>query len=74
MEPAFKKAKSSTAGQDPDQIKRRIKVELVRRRQLIEKYKRNVRLVTALLIIVCATAVGLVLFITRKSQSNSKIY
>jgi|GEM_PF-2290238 hypothetical protein len=49
---------------DSEQIKRKIKGELIRRRQLIEKYKRNARLVSVLLII-CLGIIGYIIYLNR---------
>src|SRR5665213_701938 len=53
--------------QDPDAVKARIKDELVKRRLLIEKHKRNTRLISALLIIICLGIAGYILFVGKQS-------
>jgi len=48
--------------QDPEVVKAKIKEELLKRRLLIEKHKKNTRLMSALLIIICLGIVGYILF------------
>jgi hypothetical protein len=67
-----KTAKSPKPTQDTDLAKERIKNELLKRRLLIEKYKRNSRLAATLLIVVGLVVVGYIFFVARQPSTVPK--
>ena len=66
MDSAPKVSVSTKTTLNPDQTKNRIKNELAKRRLLIEKHKRNTRLIGTLLIVVCVGISTYIFIVVRK--------